>query len=354
MAQVTLDFSNSIGTSALNLTFTINDAQNSNGSYTVTSASGTYMWTASGISSTVNITGVTPAGIDGSDNELFVGNGIAVVDLGGVTLTTSGQPAAATYLGGSSAYNGDVNLFYTGSTSLLGVTALATNSFGVDTSPATYLTLSKEVFTASSGSQTVIDPACFCRGTMIRTPDGETPVERLRRGDLVTTIGGKATSVLWIGRRSIRARFADPIRHWPIRVRAAAFGDNIPSRDLLLSPDHALLVDDVLIHAGALVNGTSVLRETRVDPVFVYYHIELADHSLILAENTPAETFVDNVGRRGFDNWAEHEQLYPDGRPIEELPYPRAKGCRQVPMRIKAALDERAKLIRPMEWQAVA
>jgi hypothetical protein len=26
-----------------------------------------------------------------------------------------------------------------------------------------------------------------------------------------------------------------------------------------------------------------------------------------LATNTPAETFVDNVGRLGFDNWAEHE-----------------------------------------------
>jgi serralysin len=31
-----------------------------------------------------------------------------------------------------------------------------------------------------------------------------------------------------------------------------------------------------------------------------------------------AETFIDNVDRLGFDNWAEHESLYPDGKTIEE------------------------------------
>jgi hypothetical protein len=53
-------------------------------------------------------------------------------------------------------------------------------------------------------------------------------------------------------------------------------------------------------------NGTSIVRETDVPEVFTYYHVEVDDHSLILAENTPSETFVDNVDRLNFDNWAEH------------------------------------------------
>ena len=63
-----------------------------------------------------------------------------------------------------------------------------------------------------------------------------------------------------------------------------------------------------------MVNGTTIVRETHIPQVFTYYHIELDDHSLILAENIPAETFIDNVDRMAFDNWDEHEALYPDGK----------------------------------------
>jgi hypothetical protein len=187
---------------------------------------------------------------------------------------------------------------------------------------------------------------CFMAGTMIRTPEGEAPIETLKRGDLVLTADGEAKPVVWLGFQTIVSRFADPIRNWPIRVLAGAIADNVPCRDLLVSPDHALLVEDVLIHAGALVNGTSIRRESQVPEKFVYYNIELEDHSLMLAENLPAESFVDNVDRRNFDNWAEHEALYPDGRAVAELPLPRAKSLRQVPVSIRAALDERAIAIR--------
>jgi hypothetical protein len=68
----------------------------------------------------------------------------------------------------------------------------------------------------------------------------------------------------------------------------------------------------------------------------------------------PAETFVDNVERMCFDNWAEHEALHPGDKPIRELPYPRAKGRRQVPRRLRAALDARALEIMPERAAAVA
>jgi hypothetical protein len=135
------------------------------------------------------------------------------------------------------------------------------------------------------------------------------------------------------------------LRVAPIRVKAGALAHGVPHRDLRLSPDHALFVDGLLIQAGALVNGTSIVRETGLPASFCYYHVELDDHALILAEGAAAETFVDNVDRLGFDNWGEHEAAYPDGKPIAELPYPRAKASRQVPATVRFALDERAKAI---------
>jgi len=113
-------------------------------------------------------------------------------------------------------------------------------------------------------------------------------------------------------------------------------------RDLLVSPDHALLVDGILIHAGALVNGASITRETGAPATFVYYHVELDDHSLVLAEGVPAETFIDHVERLAFDNWQEQETMYPEGRQIVEMAYPRAKAYRQVPQKFRNRLMTRA------------
>lgn len=187
------------------------------------------------------------------------------------------------------------------------------------------------------------DVICFMPGTLIRTPAGDIAVESLRRGDLVIVADGRAVPVRWIGRQTVSTRFGDPLRVLPIRIMAGALDDHVPCRDLLVSPDHAVLVDDLLIQAGALVNGTSIVRERNVPERFTYRHVELDDHALVLAENTPAETFVDNIGRLAFDNWAEHEALYSDGRAIVELPYPRAKAARQLPHIIRTRLAVRGR-----------
>ncbi len=101
---------------------------------------------------------------------------------------------------------------------------------------------------------------CFMADTLVRTPDGEALVQDLKIGDLVLTREGQSVPVRWIGRQTVVSQFIDEL-HKPIRVKARALEDNVPCRDLLVSPAHALLVDDVLIQAGALVNDISIVRE---------------------------------------------------------------------------------------------
>jgi probable HAF family extracellular repeat protein len=111
---------------------------------------------------------------------------------------------------------------------------------------------------------------CFMPRTLVRTPFGEVAVETLNRGDLVITADGRTVMVDWLGVQTISLKFADKLRVLPIRIKAGALAENVPSRDLLISPDHALLVDEALIQAGALVNGTSIVRETDVPTTFTY------------------------------------------------------------------------------------
>lgn len=183
---------------------------------------------------------------------------------------------------------------------------------------------------------------CFLAGTMIATPNGERAVETLQPGDLVLTHDGRAAPVKWLFVQTVSTFFADPRRVAPVRVRAGALGENLPVRDLRVSADHALLIDGVLVHAGALVDGVAIAREADLPERFCYYHLELADHSLILAEGVPAETFIDNVGRRAFDNWRAYEAAHGADVVIAELDLPRAISPRQLPPELRRRLAARA------------
>lgn len=190
------------------------------------------------------------------------------------------------------------------------------------------------------------DPVCFYPGTLIATPAGAVPVEALGAGDLVLTADGRQVAVRWMARQAVAIRFADPLKALPIRIRAGALGEGLPARDLLVSPRHALLVEGVLVQAGALVNGTTIARETDVPEVFTYWHVETPDHSLILAEGVAAETFVDNVDRERFDNWDEYLALVGQAEPVTEMDLPRAKSHRQVPAAVRALIEARADVLR--------
>ena len=199
--------------------------------------------------------------------------------------------------------------------------------------------------TVSTSVQTFLSTVCFYPGTMIATPEGEKAVETLAIGDLVRTADGRAMPVRWLGEQTVSLVFSDKLKTLPIRIKAGALGDNVPARDLLVSPGHAMFIDGTLVVAGALVNGTSIVRETNVPQTFNYYHVELAEHTLILAENAPAESFVDNVDRDNFHNWDEHQRLYAHLPPLVEMDYPVAKSHRQVPTAIRQMLAKRAALI---------
>jgi len=103
--------------------------------------------------------------------------------------------------------------------------------------------------------------ACFAAGTHIRTERGEVPVESLRHGDSVVLADGRVSPVKWVGRRAMDCRrHPDPRAVWPVRVAAGALGSGLPVRDLMLSPDHALYLDGVLIPARLLLNGASIVQ----------------------------------------------------------------------------------------------
>ncbi len=153
---------------------------------------------------------------------------------------------------------------------------------------------------------------CFAAGTCIATPSGPVAVERLSPGDVVVTAAGlDRAAVRWIGHRQVNcAQHPRPEDVWPVRVRAEAFGARQPYRDLLLSPDHAVFVDGVLIPVKYLINDTSVVQVPMQQ--VVYYHVEVPEHSILLAEGLPVESYLATGDRSDFLNSDGPITLYPD------------------------------------------
>ncbi|GAB0119400.1 Hint domain-containing protein [Acidisoma sp. 7E03] len=142
--------------------------------------------------------------------------------------------------------------------------------------------------------------ASFCSGTRILTTRGRVRVEKLRLGDQVFTVGHGVQPIRWIGHRIYGRAFLrlNP-SGIPIRIQVGALDDGVPSRDLYVSPFHNLFIDGALIPAEALVNGISITRCEEMDPV-AYYNIEVPMHAVVLAEDLPAETYVDRGDRAMF------------------------------------------------------
>jgi hypothetical protein len=194
-------------------------------------------------------------------------------------------------------------------------------------------------------TETFTSTVCFYPGVMISTVDGEKAVETLAIGDVVLTHDGREMPVRWVGVQRVALVFSDKLKTLPIRIKAGALDENVPSRDLLVSPGHSVYIDGVLCCAGALVNGSTIIRETEVPPTFSYYHIELDEHALLIADGAPAESFVDNVDRENFQNWEEHEALFAHLPPKPEMDFPVAKSHRQVPTAIRRKLAQRATVL---------
>jgi Hint domain len=186
---------------------------------------------------------------------------------------------------------------------------------------------------------------CFCRGTLIRSSRGDMPVEDLVVGDTVLTAAGELRPVRWLGHRAIDCtRYPNPAEVWPYRIRAGAFSDNQPARDLWLSRGHSILVDGVLMQVETLVNGASIVRvpSERVE----YWHVELDSHDILIAEGLPAESYLDVGNRTAFVNGGAFLEAYPDfqARHSSETCVPVVTEGPAV-QRAKAALLARAELL---------
>ena len=156
----------------------------------------------------------------------------------------------------------------------------------------------------NTADSTTFEPLCFASGTQIATIHGDVVVDELKIGDIVVTASGALQPIRWLGHRRL-ACDGSASNMAPVRVLANAFGAGVPARDLMLSPGHPVLVGADADNEGGhlvpimcLINGTTIER-VAVNGV-IYWHVELEQHDILLAEGLPAESYIDLGSRPWF------------------------------------------------------
>ncbi|MEJ1996753.1 MAG: Hint domain-containing protein [Maritimibacter sp.] len=166
---------------------------------------------------------------------------------------------------------------------------------------------------------------CFTPGTMIATPYGEKPVETLKVGDRVITRDNGIQAIKWIGAKEVgrKSLLAEPHLK-PILIRAGALGNGLPERDMVVSPNHRVLVAndrtalffderEVLAAAKHLVDNKGV---QIVEPLGVtYIHFMFEHHEVVLSDGAWTESFQPgDYSLKGIGNSQRQElfELFPE------------------------------------------
>ena len=142
---------------------------------------------------------------------------------------------------------------------------------------------------------------CFTPGTLIATPRGEVPVESLKEGDRVITRDNGIQEIRWLGMTNLMGREALQKEHLkPVLIQKGSLGYGLPERDMLVSPNHRVLVNndktalyfeerEVLVAAKHL---TGLAGVNRVDTMkTTYVHFMFDQHEVVLSDGSWTESF---------------------------------------------------------------
>lgn len=184
---------------------------------------------------------------------------------------------------------------------------------------------------------------CLTQGALIRSAEGDIPVESLSIGDLVATPDG-LRRVRFIGETRKPPIELRRQGRMPLRIEAGALGELGPKAPLHCTPSHAFLIKGCLVEAQALINGTTIRQlDSWEEETVTYYSIELEDHALVWANGLLSETYFASVrgkhfSRTSWSNYPNYQALYGEGEVMQELPHPRIPFARQLPVQISALL----------------
>jgi len=190
----------------------------------------------------------------------------------------------------------------------------------------------------STSFSSLATPPCFTPGTMIETSIGPRDVVELDPGDLVLTMDHGPQPIRWVGTTTVpQAVLKREIRFRPIVMAPNSLGPGFPAKELVVSPQHRVLVsgwraqlhfghNEVLVPAVHLCNDQTI-RRSLPDADVTYIHLLFDKHEILWSNGQPTESYFPGAQEQTAIA-AELRQLFPELGMGERL-YQTARPCVQ-------------------------
>ena len=166
---------------------------------------------------------------------------------------------------------------------------------------------------------------CFTPGTTIATAKGERLVEELVEGDRIITRDNGIQEIAWVGHKEMTGKQLVQNPHLkPILIKAGALGNGLPERDMMVSPNHRVLVaseltqlyfeeNEVLAAAKHMVGAEGIHAVDVMSTTYVHFMFER--HEVVLSNGAWTESFQPgDYSLKGIGNSQRNEimELFPE------------------------------------------
>jgi hypothetical protein len=142
---------------------------------------------------------------------------------------------------------------------------------------------------------------CFTPGSLIATSQGQRRVEDLKEGDKIITRDNGIQEIRWVGHKRMNGiDLARQPKLQPVLIRRGSLGGGLPERDMIVSPNHRVLVTNEKV--SLYFNETEVLASAKhligLDGIHkvnvvgtTYIHFMFDQHEVVLSDGAWTESF---------------------------------------------------------------
>lgn len=176
-----------------------------------------------------------------------------------------------------------------------------------------------------------LDVVCFAKGTLIKTEQGQIPVEDLSVGTRVWILDHGFHPIRWISGNTVPA--TNKTR--PVLIKKNALGLGHPKTDLSVSQQHRIMASssitedfvgeqEVLVAAKHLI-GTAGIELDRTCKEVTYYHFIFDKHEIVSANGALCESFFPGpVAINSLEEACRDEllEIFPDLKEEGNAPLP--------------------------------